>query len=240
MDYLGTIGLLIGITSIILAVVYNRKQRYRKKIGYVISNKIIFDKNLTIDKLNVQYDHKRLEGLGVTSILVANIGYDSIEGEALSSIDPLRIVVGEGFEVLELSITYTDNKSIKLDRASSQEGLINFEFLNSNEAFVIDFIHTGSPTQQIDLLGKIRNVKSFTKIDPYSSYSSAISLILFVGIIVISIFDPFWKLFDNVNLAQLIVGVIFITALSVSALFNMKGKLLKYPHVHKVYKKALK
>lgn len=165
-----TLGsLVIAVISLVLVVIfYIRGQKTKKPTFFIRSSNLIADFSSKLAKLQILYNNKGIESLTVSKIAFWNDGAQTIDGGDVAEAEPLRIVLKEGYEILDVSVISTKNEANRFDVAQLEEGnsvKISFDYLDKHEGGVIQLIHTGRGSSDIEILGI---VKGFGK--PRSRY----------------------------------------------------------------------
>jgi hypothetical protein len=155
-------GFLVGIIAIILAVIFFRRgQRTKKPTFYIRSSNLIADFSSKLAKLQILYSSKGIESLTVSKIAFWNDGAQTIDSRDVAQADPLRIVLKEGYEILDVSVISIKNEANRFDVVQLEEGSsvkISFDYLDKHEGGVIQLIHTGKGSSDIEVLGIVKGV----------------------------------------------------------------------------------
>jgi len=158
---IGILGLVVGIIGIVLTI----RSFKKKKISFLIENNTIFDEKNIVEKLQVIYDNKSLSGFSNAKILIVNNGQEAISESDISRKEPIKIKVSENYEILNAKVQYSDSNNIVIKKLSSNEVAIEFDFLNPKEGIIVNFLHDGTPFQEIEFLGRIKGVNKFENLN---------------------------------------------------------------------------
>ncbi len=231
------IGWLIGFVGIGLSIFFYLRSRRRKSLSYKVFNNTIFSNDVQIPDLTVSYKGKKLSSFANTKIIIANTGQEVISQDHLSSVDPLKISIPEKYEVLDYSVFYADKAEvIELKRVSANQIVLNFEFLNAKEGFVVNLLHDGAPSDEVKLMGRIKGIVKIGNIKRDLSYAYIIYLIWFAFIIYVTtltdrLFPEYSSLF-GIFLVLLFFGVLYFLAS-----LKDKGKFSRQPFIDNLLRK---
>ncbi len=174
---LGSFALTI-IGLVLVVIFYIRGQKTKRPTFLIRSSNLIADFSSKLDKLQILYDAKRIESLTVSKIALWNDGRQTIDSRDVAEADPLRIVLKEPYSILDVSVIYEKNGANKFQILSPEgERSVNiiFDYLDKGEGSVIQLIHTGRGSSDIEVLGI---VKGFGKLRPQRYYQPATFKIL--------------------------------------------------------------
>ena len=158
----GIIGTAIGIISIILAMYFYKKSRKAKEPCWAIKSKnLIEGYNVKLDSLIVLYKGNQIENLTVSRICFWNDGKDTLERKDIETINHLRIAGKNGVMFLDVKILAQNNLSSQCNVDISDSGnyiYLDFDYIDQNQGCVIQVIHTGKLSGDIQILGDIKGV----------------------------------------------------------------------------------
>jgi len=149
------LSLLIGVTGLILTVVYYRKSRKRKMLACTTQNFQIMNKSWgRIEKLQFNYDKINIDDLTISDIYVWNKGNVTIEKDDIANLSPLEIASKPPHKILDSFITETNENSnnwtiLKLE----DKILIKMDYVDPGQGCKITVYHTG---KALSLEGKIK------------------------------------------------------------------------------------
>jgi hypothetical protein len=98
-------------------------------------------------------------------ILIVNNGQEAIGESDISQNEPLRVKVSEPHEILEAKVHFSGNNNVVINKMNPQEFSIDFEFLNPKEGIIINFLHDGTPPEEIEILGRIKGISTIENIN---------------------------------------------------------------------------
>lgn len=158
--WLSVLSFLFALLSVILAVIFFIKSRRSKEPRYAIrSTNLIRDFTSRLEALEMTYAGKRISNLTVTKLLFWNNGKDTINGRDIASADPLMVKVKDEYKILDSSLLYTKNDANQFSIRHSDDGshvLIQFDYLDQGEGGVIQLLHTGKSSGDIEVCGSIK------------------------------------------------------------------------------------
>jgi hypothetical protein len=190
---IGILGLIGTIFGLILAI---RSIRKKEPIYVIKSNNVISDFSSKYQDLTVSYKKKKVKNLTVSKVLFFNKGTEVINREDIVNIEPLRIVPKEKVEILDAKILQANKDanqfSISFDKQKNQV-FIDFEYLYKNQGVVIQVIHTGLSSEDLEIKGEIKDIQNirrlrFSKEDESNLKASRIrQVMLILAVIVLTI-----------------------------------------------------
>jgi hypothetical protein len=171
-DPLVSIGsLVLAVLGIILAIFfYIRSQRNKVPCFDTSSSTIIEGLHKALDGLEVTYKGATQERITISKVIFWNECKDTIDKHDLVMQDPLRIVCPKDIEILDIQVISDNVKlnSIILEKQVVEKDIIyypvSFEYLDHEEYIIIQIIHNGDTSGKFSVAGKIKGVKSITKV----------------------------------------------------------------------------
>lgn len=148
---------LIGIIATI--VVYIIGKRVKKPIYAIRSTNLIQDFTSRFEKLEIKYADEQIANLTATKVVFWNSGKDTINGGDIAPANPLMIKVKDGYKLLDASVLYTKEDANQFKIIPSQDGahvLIQFDYLDKGEGGVIQLLHTGKSSDDVEVNGTIK------------------------------------------------------------------------------------
>jgi hypothetical protein len=164
-NYLGlAIGLVLAVIGIILQIKSNKK----KELVYSIrSNNLISGSVSNLENLTITYKDQKIGNLTVSKILFFNRGNETITKQDLMSIHHLGINSdGKVLNARVIEGNYLPN-NIKLQHQNNSKNVyIDFDYLDHNHGSIIQIIHTGLSSDDLNVDGSIIGVQNLIKLDP--------------------------------------------------------------------------
>lgn len=163
-------GLLLGIFGSVSSYVFYRRSIRDKEPYWAIQTVNLFkDYSSTVDGLEVKYSGEKIRDLSVSKVAFWNSGRLTVDKMDLTEQDPLRIQAGGESRVLSAQLISKNNVasqpvlSQSLDR---KKVFLEFDYLDQGQGFVVQVIHEGTSSQDIELKGSIKGVGRIHKADP--------------------------------------------------------------------------
>lgn len=159
-------GALIGIGGIVISIIISCYFYFRSQIGprpsmQVKSIKIISkDSDYNLKDVDITFKGQKLDVLNKIYIFFWNNGKKTINGSDIVKSDMLKLtfIAGEILAVNIIKRTREVNKvSFKVSDDFSNEGIINFDFLDPGDGFVLEILHTSNSLYPI-LSGVIKGI----------------------------------------------------------------------------------
>lgn len=164
--YFPITSVIIGLTGIILAVIFYFKNRSYKLPKYTVLDHVLIEGLEKLNKeykgLEVLYNGEKQKNITNTKLAFWNAGSKTIKEEDIPSKSPLKIIIPEGVKILDVEVIHSSheannfqiNPPKELDNGEKTIEL-SFEYFDSNEGGIVQLIHTGSKEETIKLEGKI-------------------------------------------------------------------------------------
>ena len=156
----GFVGFIMAILGFASAIIIYIKVKNVKSPCYAVqSRNIVRDLVSKIDSLEMLYSGKPIENLTVTKIAFWNAGRDTINSQDIASTDPLTVHVKKGCKILDTKVLYTKKlvNLFSITTADDQSNItLNFEYLDKDEGAVIQILHTGKSSEDIEIRGTIK------------------------------------------------------------------------------------
>jgi len=166
-QWLNSIYLILAIFGIISTIYFYFKSKKQKKAVFSLwTTNIISPKVKSHGDIQVTYCDKHVENLSVTKIGFWNNGNDVINEIDQAPTDKLRIEIDEKFNILNAEIIFQSKSTnnVKLNK-HDKKILIDFDYFDSNQGFIVKIIHTGLKSSNLKLRGTIKGGKEISKID---------------------------------------------------------------------------
>lgn len=167
--------LIIAIIFFIIGLIptyyfYKKSIRIKEPIYSIKSVNVISDYASTYPNLTVSYIGEKVKSFTVSKVLFFNRGAIALDRDDLAPLNPLRIEVSSG-KILDATVLQVNNPSsdftVDLNRAF-QLFMIDFDYLNQHQGAVIEVIHTGLSSRDIDVVGDMKDVKKLGRLSPLS------------------------------------------------------------------------
>lgn len=153
---------LIAIIGVIGTFYFGFQSIKRKIPVYIKENfNFIRDFDISVPGLNISYSGEPIQNLSSTIVTFWNKGRERIEKSDITDAEPLQITAKEGVKIINAKITgitqianafsigiIHDNKYLNF----------SFDFLSQNDGASIEIIHNGQTSDDIQIIGKIKDV----------------------------------------------------------------------------------
>lgn len=158
--WISALSLFLALLGIVLAIIFFIRSRRTKEPQYVIrSTNLMRDFTSRLEALEMTYAGERISNLTATKLAFWNNGKDTINGSDIASADPLMVKVNDGYKILDSSVLYAKNAANQFSINQSDDGshvLIQFDYLDADEGGVIQLLHTGKSSDDIEVCGTIK------------------------------------------------------------------------------------
>jgi hypothetical protein len=195
---IGIIGTILTIYSIIVQLRSNKK---KEPVISMRTNNLISGYSSQFLSLKVLYNEGKIENFSSSIILLYNRGAETITAEDIDTVNHLRVVAKEGITILDASILQENNPSNQFKLAmeyETNEAYILCDYIDQNQGIVIQVLHTGLSSDDLDVVGDIKGVERIIQ-TPERVYTSVFfrkpffmknmpKILLFVGVLFITVF----------------------------------------------------
>lgn len=165
--YLNLVSLLLAILGIIFTIYfYFKSQKSKMPIYAVRTINLVKEKIQKIETVQILYSGEEVINLSISKIAFWNDGKETINASDIAVNNPLKIDITGEYEILDAEILFQKNKSndFKLTiNESNTSVLINFDFFDFEEGIVLQVFHTGNSSQDINVSGTIKSVKTIKR-----------------------------------------------------------------------------
>lgn len=155
-----SVAILAPLSIIISYVLYRRSLRIRIPRYAFNGRTIVSASRAAIPDLKFYYKDVAQQKVSVTRLGVWNDGRETIRRSDLILGDPLRIEFPEDVSVLDVSVISETASGMRVDFSHGEFGgkeclLLNFDFLDYRDGFLLQLIHNGTGSSPFHLKGKI-------------------------------------------------------------------------------------
>jgi hypothetical protein len=181
---------ILAVVSIIMAVVFYFNPMNLENINYSIKNYNLFvDYTSKLNDLTIKYKNNIVKDLTITNISIWNSGKITIDKKDIPLKAPLGISITGN--ILDYQLLYSSNKAnnIILNKTDSGKLLINFDYLDVNDGFVIQLIHDQKSISSSNIIGNIKGIGALKNKNVNKSINILLLLVViicFIGIIFLS------------------------------------------------------
>jgi hypothetical protein len=237
---LGIAGFALGIIGLIAGYVFYRKGMKIKDPAYSIkSYNVIAGYSSKYKNLTVSYKKEKIENFTISKILFYNRGAETITRQDIATLNQIKVITNlASASIIDASVIQVNNPSsdfnISLDKTNSIVN-INFDYLDKNHGAVIEVIHTGLSSDDLEIVGDIKGVQKISQVPPSQLLSTepftpsqkrfwgiAIAISLASWCIFLFARDYMYLLGESDNFFALLIIVVII----VSVIFSLFAVLL--------------
>lgn len=160
------VGLIVGVAGILIGIIvsycfYRKSLRLKEPYWAIRSNNLIQGYRTKIDFLKVFFKDEDVENLTISRVLFWNDGADTIDKQDLNTANPLQIVGLNNSRILDVKVLASNNSSsqFKVSLEENECVYVDFDYLDENQGAVIQIVHTGKSSRDIEVVGDIKGVK---------------------------------------------------------------------------------
>lgn len=162
--YIGLGGFLIGIISLLFSYYVARRDKKIKKLSHVLVSSNIITNNQTIfPKLLITYNDEKLDNLTVSKVKIFNPGTETILPVDIAKNDPIRFSLqsNDTVRMLDFGVVYSSdpNNNFRITQFDDFTIEINFDFVEPEDEFVFQILHTGKDSSVIKVNGTVVGAK---------------------------------------------------------------------------------
>lgn len=158
--WLTILSFLLTLLSVILAIAFFIRSKRAKEPRFAIrSFNLVRDFVGRLEALEMLYAGQRIGNLTVTKIAFWNNGAETMNQEDIASADPLVAKLKEEYTILDASVLFMKNDANQFSIDVSEDGsqlLLTFDYLDKDEGAVIQILHTGKSSKDVELSGTIK------------------------------------------------------------------------------------
>jgi hypothetical protein len=168
------LSLLTGILGIGIAVITYLVSRKYKRLWYAVrSFTLVRRERATLPGLQVFFDRKLVEALTISKLVLWNSGKDTVRSSDFAEKDPLRFRAKKPLEILEAFVIQSTSSSCAANiiRRGNNCFAITFDFFDPRDGVVIQMAHTGTSSQDIDVVGRIVGGRKIQRREPSAGAS---------------------------------------------------------------------
>lgn len=173
------IGFIVGILSLILSIyLYCVAIKKKEPCWSARSTNLISGSSRKLENLDIKYRKERVENLTISKFIFWNKGKETIDGPDLLISNHLKIIGKNNTKFLEASIISESSGSneCQLIISSKSDSIeIHFSYLDMNQGFVAQIIHTGLSSDDILVEGDIKGVTSVKKWNDFPKWIKTLS-----------------------------------------------------------------
>jgi hypothetical protein len=165
--------LIIAIVFFILGLIpayyfYKKSLRTNEPAYSIKSINVIANYANHFPFLTVLYSDERVENFTVRAILFFNRGAAVLDGNDIAKLNPLRIVAKD-CDILNSTVLAVNNTSSGFEaNFDKSHGMIDirFEYLNHNDGAVVQIVHNGVSSENLELIGNVKGVETIKRLPP--------------------------------------------------------------------------
>ena len=164
---IGTVSALLALVSIALAFIFFRRSQRSKEPTWAIRTTTLMEGySAHLQNLEVLYKNSRVENLAVSRVAFWNSGAQTIYADDIAAANRLRFVVDDPVRILDIKTLANNNPSSQFEVGLDGDGMsapVTFDYLDHGDGAVIQVVHTGTSSKDIDLTGDIKGSKPLRK-----------------------------------------------------------------------------
>jgi hypothetical protein len=187
-DFLELLGYFIALAIGIIGTYYAIIAYKRQKPVFVKGNyNVITLGEKTIPLLNVTYNTIPITNLSLTTVTFWNDGNQRIDKNDIPKLKPLMIQAKEGIRIFDSEIiarTKIENEFQAKINSNNNAIECRFDYLSKNDGVKIGVLHSGDSSDDITLIGTIKDVGA--PVDITNSIQKRVWRILLAGLAVFS------------------------------------------------------
>lgn len=211
--WLNLIFLILAILSIIISIYLYFKSKRRKIPIYLIKTfNLIRDRVNKIQEVKIIYSDKPIKNLSITKIAFWNRGNEVINKSDIAPKEPIRIVVGEEYEILNANIIFIKNEANNFSitvTPDKKSVLIDFDYIFTTEGVSLEIYHTGVSGKDIKFKGSLKDVPQFATANFNNDFMTDYVFDNSFGLLREKLSDKAWKIYI-ICIIPLLVPIFFV------------------------------
>jgi len=159
--WLNLVFLALAVISVIVSIVfYVRSKKEKKPVFNKNSFNLVKNNVSKLEGMKITFMDTEIDNLTTTKVAIWNKGKETINIKDMASLDPIRILIDKKYIILQAKIIFTVNDVNNFSISLTDKNIINinFDYFHTNEGIVIQLYHTGSSSDDIQILGTIKGV----------------------------------------------------------------------------------
>jgi hypothetical protein len=156
---LSILSILLGLLGTILAIVFYVKSKKNKKPFYIIRSFNIISDNFEnrIKDIQILYKKQIIENLTISKIVIWNDGNETINRSDIPEATKFKIEIKNDYKIYDAECLYNTDKVNKLQIIEQGDGFIlDFDFLDPKQGFIVKVTHSGKNSDAIQLSGRVK------------------------------------------------------------------------------------
>jgi hypothetical protein len=155
-------SLFLGLLGVLLAIIFYFFPSNLKNIQYSIQNYTLFkDYVQQVDGMQISINGENVKNLTVSNIVIWNSGHSIIEYEDIPAKNPLciKLLTNES-KIISAKILHQTNIGNDSQITIREDNFlqIGFEYLDKNDGFVLQIIHTENNLSSENIFGEIKGI----------------------------------------------------------------------------------
>jgi len=174
------IGIIIGMIGVAIGILasyyfYRRSLRVKEPTWAIRTTNIIQGYSSKFNDLQVIYKGENIENLTVSRIIFWNEGAETIDRQDILTANQVRIVALEGIKLLDVKLLASNNPSSQFSvQHAADKGCayFNFDYLDQKQGAVVQVVHNGISSKDVDVTGDIKGVRTLRRKIAYTESPS--------------------------------------------------------------------
>jgi predicted ATP-dependent endonuclease of OLD family len=164
-SWLSILAFIIGVIGVLYTIVSKKE---KSPCYDITSNNIIRDFMGVFKQLEINYSNQEIKNFTVTKIVFWNKGRETIDKEDVVNADPISIHIKDGYNILDHDIIGKNEKTnnFSLSESSDKSSInIDFDYIDKNNGIVIQILHTGKSSEDIEFCGRMKGIGKTKRYD---------------------------------------------------------------------------
>ena len=156
---LSLVGLIFGIIGIVLAIIFYLKSKKNKTPYYLIKSFNIISESLgnKIKDIEILLKGEKISNLTVSKIVLWNGGNETINRIDIPDSTKFKIRTKEMIKIYDIEIIDNSDSAINCSIISvPNEHILDFDFLDPNQGFIIKVTHSGINSDDLIISGRVK------------------------------------------------------------------------------------
>jgi len=154
------LGTVVGFAGVALAILFYFRSKGKSRLSYQIEDfSVVGDARAKFpNELEIRFEGSAVPRVTSAVIIIWNSGDTTVNQNQIIDSDRLRLEINDG-SILRSKVLNKTREVIAADSVNNSKNtvLINFEFLDPNDGFIVEVIHSGT-TGDLNLHGTLKGL----------------------------------------------------------------------------------
>jgi hypothetical protein len=179
--WVGFIGTFVGIVGVALSIIFFVRSRRTQRPAYAKQSIRWFDvSDAPHSDVKMYFREQPIQRFTITHLAFWNAGNLTIRKGDFAAASPLRLHIPQEITVFDIRVTARTSPvngvivrpPTTLPARAESDFVIDFDFFDADDGFVVQLVHDGNTTKDIAFAGKLPGVPSMVKVASGRSFTA--------------------------------------------------------------------